>query len=155
MGTVTKRSYSDAQRDQAIKLAQDVGVTEAAKRAGVPKGTLASWLNRAGMQTTSSKKDQLRGLEMTVAQRRARLSDKLLAHAEWLADRTVEPTVKDADRGRIAVAAAVFVDKHQLMTGGVTSRGELDLSGPGGRLAAVHDLRDAVQRRSERAEDTG
>lgn len=140
------RKYTDQQRQAALDLVTTLGnVSEAARRSEIPKGTLSTWLRDAGIKTSDTNKSRGIGLERSLQQRRSDLSDKLLKHAEWLADRAVNPQVEDKDRGRIAVACAVFVDKHQLMSGGVTSRAgtELDLTDRDSRLEFVRNIRSA------------
>lgn len=40
----TQRSYEKEYKEQAVKLAKEIGTDKAAKELGVPKGTLSGWL---------------------------------------------------------------------------------------------------------------
>ena len=41
----TQRRYAKEYKEQAVKLAREVGTDKAARELGVPKGTLSGWLN--------------------------------------------------------------------------------------------------------------
>ena len=43
MSKVIPRSYTDDFKPEAIKLGEEVGLTEAANRPGIPLGTLTHW----------------------------------------------------------------------------------------------------------------
>jgi transposase len=45
-GLVRYRRYTDEFKVEAVRLAESVGATEAAKRLGVPDGSLRNWINR-------------------------------------------------------------------------------------------------------------
>ena len=45
-GPVRYRRYTDEFRVEAIRLGEWVGVSEAARRLGVPDGSLRNWINR-------------------------------------------------------------------------------------------------------------
>jgi transposase len=47
-GLVRYRRYTDEFKMEAVRLAESVGATEAAKRLGVPDGSLRNWINRRG-----------------------------------------------------------------------------------------------------------
>lgn len=44
--TVISRSYSDEFKLEAVKLAQETSIVEAANRLGIPQKTLANWVAR-------------------------------------------------------------------------------------------------------------
>jgi transposase len=46
-GLVRYRRYTDEFKREAVRLAESVGGTEAAKRLGVPDGSLRNWINRS------------------------------------------------------------------------------------------------------------
>ena len=46
-GPVRYRRYTEEFKMEAVRLAESVGGTEAAKRLGVPDGSLRNWINRS------------------------------------------------------------------------------------------------------------
>jgi transposase len=47
-GLVRYRRYTDEFKREAVRLAESVGATQAAKRLGVPDGSLRNWINGKG-----------------------------------------------------------------------------------------------------------
>ncbi len=43
----TQRNYEKEYKEQAVKLAKEIGTDKAARELGVPKGTLSGWLKAA------------------------------------------------------------------------------------------------------------
>ena len=143
--------WTPDQRDEALRLLAEVGKAEAARRTGIPAGTIASWGARAGI-TAPSAEGQRQALEakaVSVAERKQRLAERMLTEAEamigQLHARTVERkpmVVSDgaregshieiaevtydrpptSDQKRIVEAVAILVDKIQLLTGDATAR---------------------------------
>lgn len=137
-------SYTDEQRAEALDLYQQLGPSEAARRAGVPKGTISSWVRRAGLKT--SVPENLRAAtevgRLTLEQRRQKLASNLLGDIERLRGQLFEPAEsihwdKDggfhrariseptfSDKKALATSLAILVDKVLLLTGQATSRTE-------------------------------
>ena len=137
------------QRAQAVAVYQAKGLAAAARETGVPKPTLHRWAAEAGLDTERLTKrsdaktaaaTQTRQLSM--AERRAVLAERLLSLAETELDRMRAPvnetrvaasgkvvTWTEAepspqDRRAIATTAAILLDKSLLLSGEVTSRSE-------------------------------
>lgn len=51
-----RRTYTDAEKDEALALYETDGPTAVEKRMGIPKKTVASWAKRAGVQTVRNQK---------------------------------------------------------------------------------------------------
>jgi transposase len=50
---VTKRSYTDEEKAEALRLYEEVGPGEASRRLHIPMQTIASWGRRSGLQTNA------------------------------------------------------------------------------------------------------
>lgn len=97
---MTRRSYTDQQRADALELYVEHGLAEAARLSAVPRGTLSSWAVRAGLQTDAAAAAAQR--EQTEAARarwaevlqadREELAGRLLAEVHTLLDQVQEPT---------------------------------------------------------------
>lgn len=151
--------YTDEQRAQALALYAEVGPAEAARQLGIKAGTIRQWAARAGV-TGDDPRTRLatEGARVKWAARRDELADKAGAAAEQVLEAMVK-AANDGDgmnaRG-LSVAFGVTVDKAQLLAGGATSRSEIDVTDPSGRLAAVHDLKQqAAIRAAAKTEGTG
>lgn len=92
--------YTDQQRADALALYVEHGLAETHRRTGIPRGTLSSWQQRAGVQTADP--DGSRARARTAAararweelseDRRQELAARLLAEAHILLDQVQEPT---------------------------------------------------------------
>lgn len=142
------RQWSAEDRQRAITLAQEVGKAEAARQLGMPAGTIASWLHRAGIGVAPEMTERMALAtavrQVTMAERKAALAERL---AELAHKATAQLAAKiDADEvnARDLVAAlTAAVDRLQLLTGEATQRTEATVSGEPARerlLAAVSTL---------------
>lgn len=145
--------WTPEQRAEALQLLAEVGKAEAARRTGIPAGTIASWGVRAGVSapgadvTRPAVEARLAG----IAERKAKLAEDLLGDIERLRKQLWAPTVeckpmvvsdgKDMgshieiaevhltqptfrDQKTIVEAVALGLDKVQLLTGAATERVE-------------------------------
>lgn len=153
-----RMQYTDDERAEALRLLAQVGKAEAARRTGIPSGTIASWGSRLSVAAPSveAQLPALQAKATTIAQRKAALAERMLGKAEAILGQldasVVEKHVKvvsmghaqgssveivdvtydrppTADQKRIVDTVAVLVDKIQLLTGDVTARTELTGSG--------------------------
>jgi hypothetical protein len=115
---------SAAEREHALRLYSEHGLAHASEATGVPKATLLRWVDQSGTERNAKKLRAivLETAQATMAERRARLAERLLTVAEQrvelLAD---DPT---ADRRHLAVVAAIAIEKSQLLAGEATVRTE-------------------------------
>ncbi|MEX0755688.1 MAG: transposase [Actinomycetota bacterium] len=158
------RRYSAAEKETALALYVDVGPKEAARRTGVPQGTIASWARRAGVKTRTVSKAQAAtdAAAAKAAEIRERLKLRFLEKAEDLLDRMDQPHIdfrgKDAQEvifprpsatgvREYAVAVGILLDKYRLEVGESTDRRTVAHSGD---LTLTHipddELRLALQR---------
>lgn len=158
---VARRTWTPEQRANALAIYRDHGPAEASRRTGIPGGTIASWANRAGVQTEAPAKTAA-AVEAAKAKRdrdREELRILLVAKAVDLLQRLDEPyhdyRGKDADRVEwdrppaeackaYATAAAILVDKFRLELGEATDRtehlGTVDRAQAEERLATILTL---------------
>jgi hypothetical protein len=146
-----RMQWTQDQRDDALRLLAEVGKAEAARRTGIPAGTIASWGARLGVTAPSVDAQQaaLAAKATSVADRKARLAERMLTEAEAMIGQLHAETVErkplvvsdgrnegshieiaeviydrppTADQKRIVEAVAILVDKIQLLTGDATAR---------------------------------
>lgn len=118
--------FTDAQHDQALTLVREgVGYREITRRTGVARSTISTWARAAGIDT--EKADQVAAAaeanRVGWHKRRGELIDRFGDLAELMLERT-EACNESADAKNLITAAAIAVDKAQLLSGGATSRYE-------------------------------
>lgn len=141
---MAKAKYTPEQKAEALRLYAEHGAGETHRLTGIPKGTLTSWAGRNGVQSHAAAKTAIatEASKIKWAERRQTLADQLGdAVADFVA--AARKAAADGD-GRntqaLMTAAAISVDKAQLVSGGATSRHE-DVTDPERRLALVRDLK--------------
>lgn len=129
------------ERQHAIDLAVEHGPAEAARRTGIPPGTIAAWCSRAGLATVATERTAAAVAHHAAKahEKREQLRSKLLDKAADMLDRMDEPVTEykgnlarevqyprppAADCKNYAVAAAILIDKLRLESGEVTDRHE-------------------------------
>lgn len=168
-------TYTDEQRNEALTLVAELGQAEAARRTGIPFGTIASWGHRAGVSAPdpSSMKAALEHKANTIAERKGALAVKMLDHAERMLGQLTAPitekvvktvavgvgrsetevvTVKydqppTGDQKRIVEAVGILVEKIQLLTGEATARIEQTGTEPAQRSHLVSVVDQLAARR--------
>lgn len=148
------RRWTEEQQAEALQLYLEVGTTEAGRRLGIPKGTVASWARRAGVETRvvpPATEAAVESSALLAEQRRLELADNMLGDISGLRARLFAPMtyvhVKSeghgegrssavqvhvdmdqpvpADQLRLVQAIGTLVDKVQLLTGQATERHDL------------------------------
>lgn len=148
------KRWSDEQRAEALELLKAAGPTDVARQLGIPVETVKSWARRAGIRapvTTATRREAVEAAELTMEARRLAMAEsiakdvgvilrRLTAATEYVYVKTVGtgegrsaveehrvyldmPTA--ADTRNLASAAAVLIDKMQLLSGEATSRPDL------------------------------
>jgi len=123
------RQRSPEQKAEALRLPAEVGKAEAARRTGIPAGTIASWGVRNGITApdTNCTRTAVAAASVAWADRRVTLGEELGRIATLAARRMTERLEADKTTGvrDLAATVAVLVDKAQLLTGGATARTEM------------------------------
>lgn len=152
---MAKTVYTDEQKQTALAAYTDHGPAEAERRTGIPRKTIASWARRSGTQMDAPERMQraVTAAKIKWEQRRLTIADDFGDALQTMLTAAIEASrgddVRSASRAKdFMVAAAIAYDKAELRVGGPTSRVEHDVSEPGNRLAAVHQLKDAAQKRA-------
>lgn len=160
------------QKAEALDLLTTLGLAEAVRRTGIPKGTIASWGARAGVQTAGADalKPAIEAAATSILQRKQALAIGLLddiarLRAELFAPvlerkvvivkgGTADPcTVAEivdvkherpspSDQKQLMVACAVAIDKVQILTGGLTAA--IGVTETAEPLGAVEERQRAV-----------
>lgn len=121
------RRYSDAQRAEALALANEIGVEQAAARLDLRAGTVRQWRKRAvDTAVATAGVELVERSTMPWSQRASEMIPKLGAAASDAVE-AAHDAVR-AGRGRdardLATAAGILIDKTQLLAGQATSRSE-------------------------------
>jgi transcriptional regulator with XRE-family HTH domain len=119
-------TWTPEQQAEALDLIRDgLSYRKVSDRTGVAISTLSKWANEAGI--TSPRAAQVAAAtdatKVAWAQRRTALVDRFGEVAAQLLDRVVDDS-DASDAKNLMTAAAIAVDKAQLLSGGVTSRSE-------------------------------
>ncbi len=123
---MSRRHYSDEERAEALAIADSCeAVAEAARQAGVPRGTLRRWLNERDRAAPA----HLRHEKKREAEERwAKVEDKSLVLAEATLDGFLPEGLPPVPDKRMLLTfikgAAIARDKVQLLTGEPTERRE-------------------------------
>lgn len=125
-----RRTYTEEQRAEALTRYVQDGLGAASRALSIPQGTIAAWAARTpGMQTMAAeKRDQtaaaIEARRQAWETRRADLQEQFAAFADTMLAAAFDHA--EADRVRDAkdavTAAAIAVDKANLLAGGNTSR---------------------------------
>lgn len=147
MAATVPRSYTDAQRQEALALYREHGPAEASRRTGIPGATIRSWAHRSGEEASEGAgrtRAATEAARLSWAQRRAQLCDATGSVAAEVLDR-IRASKKANDARALAQTYGVLVDRAQLLDGGVTGR--LEVSGPEDLREKVQSLRDDLAAR--------
>jgi transposase-like protein len=130
------RTYTQEQRAEALALYVSDGLGAASRTLNIPQGTIASWAHRTpGIQTLAAEKREQTAamLEERALHWQARRAD-LAEQFGAIADTMLAAAFDYSEAGRprdvkdSVMAAAIAVDKAQLLTGGATSRTDHEIS---------------------------
>jgi hypothetical protein len=166
---VGRAVYSEQEREAALDLVREFGLAEAWRRSpGIPKPTLASWAQRAGVRSDAAAKTAVatEAAEARAKQLRAELRVGLLEKAVDLLQRMdaehVDFKGKDVEQVTYPIAPAgavqnyatsvgILIDKYRLEAGEATTRNESrDITHDDHEAAILRDvLQRELARRSE------
>lgn len=165
--------YSDDLKARALELYAEHGPAEAHRMLRddgheIPKGTLFGWAHRDGVHGGDSSQTKA-----ATEKARARMESKRIAIAEWLldqaselldrmdeeqidfrgkdADKVVFPRANAKDVQSLAIAAAVCIDKSQLLAGEATAINEERGNPLRAREAVEAKLDELASKRAERS----
>lgn len=112
--------YDETQKAEALRLYQELGTTEASAQTGIPKGTIATWANRAGLKTDRTPKmaAAIEASKIDAAKLRAEFSGKSIALADRLLtmiDERLDAEAADIGAKDAAVILGIVADKHRVV----------------------------------------
>lgn len=155
---MSRTSYTDEQKQQALTAYEAHGPAEAERQTGIPRKTIASWARRTGTQMDAAAPDRLRFASeiaaLSAEKKRARIAEVMLDRLAESLDRLGTDAQANAAESRLI---GVLAEKQALLSGGATSRIEMpEGTDRSARLAAVHQLRDqaAAKQRAGDEEQT-
>jgi hypothetical protein len=147
------RTYTGAEREEALRLYRDLGPAETGRQLDIPAGTVRQWALRAGL--TDSRHATARAgtaaARQTWAQRRAEMTVRLGEIAAEFLERAIKAS-KSRDSINYMGSASRAIDRAQLLDGGATGR--LEVSEPEAR-AEVRRMRDELAARREQKRAAG
>ena len=146
-----RKIYTPEERAEALELLAQVGKAEAARRTGIPAGTIASWGSRSGVTAPPAAATAVATAARvaTIAERKAVLAEELVGDIERLRRQLFAPTVERKalvvsdghnqgshaevvdvkltqptfpDQRQIMTSVAIAIDKVQILTGEATQR---------------------------------
>lgn len=126
-----RRTYTDAEKAEALALYAEVGAAEAARQTGINRGTIVSWASRNGVAADATP-NLLKATEVAAARR-------TFVATEFRA-RMVETLAKVAEK-----AAAVELER---LAGSKATLHEV----VGARTRAIHDLQLLAGEPTDRSE---
>lgn len=126
-----KRTYSDADKERA-RVALDVhggNLSAAAREAGVPRATLHEWRDEwAAAAALPVPAEYLPAAAEYIRQdEKGKVIAAAWRAAELAFERVAELIPEAKDVQKVATAAAIAVDKAQLLSGAATTRNEVDI----------------------------
>lgn len=132
-----RKTYTDVQRENAVGLAHDEGLAEAARKLIIPKATIHSWAKAMGVDVADEKvKQQVeRATTMSVAKRRQKVAEtkeRLTLLMAGIAELGAHAQIQILKQGEFSLAEAV----------GATTR-------------AIHDLQLLEGKPTEITEEVG
>lgn len=141
---MSRRSYTDEQRAEALALYAVHGKAETARLTGIAEGTLGAWASRAGVATVAA--DVTRAATAVAAERRRYVAEEFRAQmVERLAE--IASAASEAELRRIAGEKATL---HEIV--GARTRAIHDLQLLSGEATGRHETRstDMLDREIER-----
>ncbi|MCL4309924.1 MAG: hypothetical protein M0Z32_04895 [Actinomycetota bacterium] len=121
---MNRRTYTTAEKEEALALYADVGPAEAGRQTGIPKATIRKWAHRSGltnMTPVTSKKTQAANEANRVRNeaRREEVKEKLLARIDLLLERMTAPQIdfKGQQARRVEYPVPPAKDTLALATG--------------------------------------
>lgn len=147
---MSRRTFTEAEKAEALALYAEVGKAEAARRTGISAGTIGAWASRAGVATVAA--DVTRAATDVSAARRTYVAEEFRTQmVEALARVAVFAAAKELERlaggkaslHEIVGARTRAIHDLQLLTGAATGRTELTERAPEveAELARVLQLR--------------
>ncbi len=138
---MTKRTYTEEQRDEACLVYVEHGPSEAQRRTGIPTSTLHDWAQQRGIRTVRNQKtaEATEAAALDARAKRASLQCLLLdraldalermdqEHKDFRGKDATEVSWDKAPSGAMkdyAMTAAILIDKLRLEEGSATARTE-------------------------------
>ena len=147
---MARRSYSEEERETALRLFVEVGPAEAGRRLGIPNKTVGTWARRAGLKvdlekTASDTSAGTKAAALAWARRRPGMRDASGQAAEEFLIKARAST-KGGEARAFATAFAICLDKAELLDGRATERVDVSESEARERVRQLRDelLRDEL-----------
>jgi hypothetical protein len=146
------RTYTAEEREAALAVYAEEGAGEASRQTGIPRGTISCWAFKAGIKPVDPAKNAalLAQRQAELAQWRQDIADKLYVAAERFVRETEEAEATTTDKKNLITAAAIAIDKAQLLTGAATGRVEHAATDDGAEWVA-RKRDDLAERRQAKA----
>ncbi|MHB1403869.1 MAG: hypothetical protein ACYCXE_05055 [Thermoleophilia bacterium] len=92
---MNRRTYTTAEKEEALALYAEVGQAKAAKQLSIPPGTIATWALRAGVKSIAPQKmeEANKANKLRNENRREAVKEKLLERVDLLLERMAAPQI--------------------------------------------------------------
>ncbi|WP_087483985.1 hypothetical protein [Brachybacterium massiliense] len=116
-----RRTYTPAEKAEALKLYEEQGPTAASEQTGIPKGTIASWAMRAGLQTDRTPKTAAatQAASVDAASVRQGVASKSISAADKAVTAILDRLDTEAHEmplKELATVLGILSDKHAVIT---------------------------------------
>lgn len=137
-----QRSFTAAQRVEALRLYREVGPAQAGRQTGIPAGTIRQWAHREGLADSrhATAQARIKAARLTWQQRRAEVAMRAGDAAALFVEDAIA-SAKPRDRRDLMASVKMAAESAQLLSGGATER--VELSEPE-RRQRVRELRDEL-----------
>ena len=151
---MAKRVYSDEQREEALRLYEVVGPSEASEQTGVPKSTIRSWAKSAGVRTvrTQNAREATEAAQADKKAIRAELSLGLMQDAQRMREELWEPSIAISAGQVVEAPRAVPEVQLKMLTAigiAIDKAAALDAVDNDGGVAEVVSMLDSLRERLE------
>lgn len=151
---MSRRVYTDEQREEALRLYETDGPRDAAEQTGIPKSTIQSWAKSAGVRTGRSQnaRDATEAAQADAKALRAELSLGLMQDAKRMREELWMPSIAISAGQVVEAPRAVPEVQLKMLTSigiAIDKSATLDAVDNDGGVAEVVSMLDSLRERLE------
>lgn len=151
---MSRRVYSDEEREEALRLYETDGPSAAAEATGVPKSTIRSWAKSSGVRTVRNEntREATEAAQADAKALRAELSLGLMQDAKRMREELWSPSIAISAGQVVEAPRAVPEVQLKMLTGigiAIDKSATLDAVDNDGGVAEVVSMLDSLRERLE------
>lgn len=151
---MSRRVYSDEQREEALRIYETDGPSAAAEATGVPKSTIRSWAKSDGVRTVRNQntREATEAAQADAKALRAELSLGLMQDAKRMREELWNPSIAISAGQVVEAPRAVPEVQLKMLTGigiAIDKSATLDAVDNDGGVADVVSMLDSLRERLE------